>query len=173
MAKTENAIWVVAQLENDETLGVTYELLGQARRLADTVGQNTAVILIARENNGHAEKLIAQGADVVYTVLGEEYADYNVELYTNAICELAQEYKPNGIMFGATIDGRDLAPRVAGNGRERPSEMDPACAGRQPDGHHRMLRHPSPDGLRTSQDFCTYGTGRRPSGRSNQLHCQK
>ena len=113
MAKTENAIWVVAQLENDETLGVTYELLGQARRLADTVGQNTAVILIARENNGHAEKLIAQGADVVYTVLGDEYADYNVELYTNAICELAQEYKPNGIMFGATIDGRDLAPRVA------------------------------------------------------------
>ena len=89
MAKTENAIWVVAQLENGETLGVTYELLGQARRLADTVGQNTAVILIARENNGHAEKL------------------------TNAICELAQEYKPNGIMFGATIDGRDLAPRVA------------------------------------------------------------
>ena len=34
MAKTENAIWVVAQLENGETLGVTYELLGQARRLA-------------------------------------------------------------------------------------------------------------------------------------------
>ena len=169
MAKTENAIWVVAQLENGETLGVTYELLGQARRLADTVGQNTAVILIARENNGHAEKLIAQGADVVYTVLGDEYADYNVELYTNAICELAQEYKPNGIMFGATIDGRDLAPRVAA----RLKTGLCACAGRQPDGHHRMLRHPSPDGLRTSQDFCTYGTGRRPSGRSNQLHCQK
>jgi electron transfer flavoprotein alpha subunit len=36
-----------------------------------------------------------------------------VELYTNAFCELATEYKPNGIMFGATIDGRDLAPRVA------------------------------------------------------------
>ncbi len=113
MAKTENAIWVIAQLENGETLGVTYELLGQARRLADTVGQNTAVILIGKENKGHAEKLIAQGADVVYAVLGEEYEDYNVELYTNAICELAQEYKPNGIMFGATIDGRDLAPRVA------------------------------------------------------------
>ena len=155
MAKTENAIWVVAQLENGETLGVTYELLGQARRLADTVGQNTAVILIGKENKGHAEQLIAQGADVVYTVLGEEYTDYNVELYTNAICELAQEYKPNGIMFGATIDG----------------EMDPACAGRQPDGHHRMLRHPSPDGLRTSQDFCAYGTGCRPPGRSNQLYC--
>ena len=38
MAKTENAIWVVAQLENGETLGVTYELLGQARRLADALG---------------------------------------------------------------------------------------------------------------------------------------
>ncbi len=71
MAKTENAIWVVAQLENGETLGVTCELLGQARRLADTVGQNTAVILIGKENKGHAEQLIAQGADVVYAVLGE------------------------------------------------------------------------------------------------------
>ena len=113
MAKTENSIWVVAQLENGETLGVTYELLGQARHLADMAGQNTAVVFIGKENNGHAEKLIAQGADVVYTVLGAEYEDYNVELYTNAICELAKEYQPNGIMFGATIDGRDLAPRVA------------------------------------------------------------
>ncbi len=113
MAKTENAIWVAAQMENGEILGVTFELLGQARRLADAAGQNTAVVLIGKENNGHAERLIAQGADVVYTVLGPEYEDYNVELYTNAFCELATEYKPNGIMFGATIDGRDLAPRVA------------------------------------------------------------
>ncbi|MBQ9698147.1 MAG: electron transfer flavoprotein subunit alpha/FixB family protein [Acidaminococcaceae bacterium] len=113
MAKTENSIWVVAQLESGEALGVTYELLGQARRLADQAGQNTAVVLIGKENNGQAEKLIAQGADVVYSVLGAEYEDYNVELYTNAICELAQAYQPNGIMFGATIDGRDLAPRVA------------------------------------------------------------
>ena len=52
MAKTENAIWVIAQLENGETLGVTYELLGQARRLADTAGQNTAVVLIGKENKG-------------------------------------------------------------------------------------------------------------------------
>ncbi len=113
MAKTENAIWVVAQMENGEILGVTHELLGQARRLADEAGQNTAVVLIGKENNGLADTLIARGADVVYTVLGDEYADYNVELYANAICELAREYKPNGIMFGATIDGRDLAPRVA------------------------------------------------------------
>ena len=113
MANLENEIWVVAQLESGEVLGVTYELLGKARELADKAGQKTGVVLIGAEDKGISAELIARGADRVYTVLGEEYTDYKVELYTNAVCELAQAYKPGAVMFGATIDGRDLAPRVA------------------------------------------------------------
>jgi len=113
MEKNENVIWVAAQLENGEILGVTYELLGQARRLADAGGLNTAVILIGKEDKSLPAELVSRGADTVYTVFGEEYADYNVEVYANAICELVKEYNPGSILFGATIDGRDLAPRVA------------------------------------------------------------
>lgn len=113
MANTENTIWVIAQLENGELLPVTFELLGKARALADKAGQRTAAVLIGKEDKGFSARLIAQGADFVYTVLGDDYEEYNVELYTNAVCELAGEFAPNAIMFGATIDGRDLAPRVA------------------------------------------------------------
>ena len=57
--------------------------------------------------------LVAAGADVVYVVEDAKYADYDTELYTDAICQLSKKYDPASIMFGATDDGRDLAPRVA------------------------------------------------------------
>lgn len=60
-----------------------------------------------------AQQLIAAGADVVYVVEDAKYADYDTELYTDAICQLSKKYDPASIMFGATDDGRDLAPRVA------------------------------------------------------------
>ena len=59
------------------------------------------------------QQLIATGADVVYVVEDAKYADYDTELYTDAICQLSKKYDPASIMFGATDDGRDLAPRVA------------------------------------------------------------
>ena len=30
-----------------------------------------------------------------------------------AFCELVEAYKPNAVLCGATVDGRDLAPRIA------------------------------------------------------------
>ena len=57
--------------------------------------------------------LVAAGADVVYVIEDAKYADYDTELYTDAICQLSKKYDPASIMFGATDDGRDLAPRVA------------------------------------------------------------
>ena len=59
------------------------------------------------------QQLIAAGADVVYVIEDAKYADYDTELYTDAICQLSKKYDPASIMFGATDDGRDLAPRVA------------------------------------------------------------
>lgn len=59
------------------------------------------------------QKLFAAGADIVYVVCGPEYAEYNTDIYTNAFCELVEAYKPNAVLCGATVDGRDLAPRIA------------------------------------------------------------
>jgi electron transfer flavoprotein alpha subunit len=44
------------------------------------------------------KKLFAAGADVVYVVEDEKYEDYNNELYTNAFCELVNEYKPSAVL---------------------------------------------------------------------------
>lgn len=106
-------MWVIAELEDGEPMGVTYELLGAARELAAKVGEKCCAVLVAAEAGELPQKLIAAGSDKVYVVVDAKYADYNTELYTDAICQLAKEYKPSALLLGATADGRDLAPRVA------------------------------------------------------------
>ena len=106
-------MWVIAELENGQPLGVTYELLGVTSDLAAKAGEKCCAVLIAAEAGDAPQKLIAAGADKVYVVADAKYADYNTDLYTDAICQLVKEYKPSALMLGATADGRDLAPRVA------------------------------------------------------------
>lgn len=106
-------MWVIAELENNEPMGVTYELLGVASELAVKAGEKCCAVLVAENAGDIPQKLIAAGADKVYVVAGKEFADYNTDLYTDAVCQLVDAYKPSALLLGATADGRDLAPRVA------------------------------------------------------------
>lgn len=106
-------LWVVAELEDGEPMGVTYELLGVTAELAAKAGEKCCAVLITADAKDIPEKLIAAGADKVYVVADSRYAEYNTDLYTDAFCQLAEKYKPNAVLFGATADGRDFAPRVA------------------------------------------------------------
>ena len=111
----ENAkdVWIYAETDGSNLRPVSFELLAEAVKLAAKSKQRCCAVLIAKEQGDLPEKLIAGGADVVYVVTGEEYADYNNDLYTNAFCELVATYEPNAILIGATADGRDFAPRIA------------------------------------------------------------
>lgn len=111
-AEGEN-IWVVAELDNGEAVGVTYELLGVAADMAAKSGEKCCVVLLGAEAGELPQKFIAAGADKVYVITGAEYADYNTDLYTEAVSQLVRAYKPSALMLGATVDGRDLAPRLA------------------------------------------------------------
>lgn len=106
-------MWVIAEQENGQLMNVTFELLGAAKELDAKMGEKCAAVLVAAAAGEMPKQLIAAGADVVYVVEDAKYADYDTELYTDAICQLVKKYDPSSVMFGATDDGRDLAPRVA------------------------------------------------------------
>ena len=106
-------LWVVTELENGEPVGVTYELIGVASDLAAKAGEKCCAVLVAAEAGDVPQKLIAAGADKVYVITDAKFADYNTDLYTDAICQLIDAYKPSALLIGATADGRDLAPRIA------------------------------------------------------------
>jgi len=106
-------MWVIAEQENGQLMNVTFELLGAAKELCAKLEEKCCAVLVTAAAGELTQQLIAAGADVVYVIEDAKYADYDTELYTDAICQLSKKYAPASIMFGATDDGRDLAPRVA------------------------------------------------------------
>lgn len=106
-------MWVIAEQENGQLMNVTFELLGAAKELCAKLEEKCCAVLVTAAAGELPQQLIAAGADVVYVVEDAKYADYDTELYTDAICQLSKKYDPASIMFGATDDDRDLAPRVA------------------------------------------------------------
>jgi electron transfer flavoprotein alpha subunit len=111
-------IYVFVEHENQTTSKVSLELLGKARELANEYlkqGKNQSVtaILIGHDMGNIADELIYCGADHVIIVKDEPFAMYRTDIYTKAIVQIVSEKKPEILLFGATPQGRDLAPRVA------------------------------------------------------------
>lgn len=107
-------IWVYIECEKNRPKNVAYELLGVARRLADASGEECVAIVIGGLSQKYLQDLIANGADKIYYLENNNYLEYNTEIYTQVVTDLVKEHKPNALLIGATVNGRDLAPRIAG-----------------------------------------------------------
>ncbi|EJX03211.1 electron transfer flavoprotein subunit alpha, partial [gut metagenome] len=62
--------------------------------MAVKAGEKCCAVLVAAKAGDIPQKLIAAGADKVYVIEAAKYAEYNTDLYTDAICQLVEAYKP-------------------------------------------------------------------------------
>ena len=108
-----HGLWVVAEHLHGQLRRGTYELLGEGRRLADTLGVELAAVLLGNQVAGLAQDLIAHGADKVYLAQDPALAHYRTGPYTDVLAGLMNRHKPEIVLISATPQGRDLAPRVA------------------------------------------------------------
>lgn len=106
-------IWVIAEVENNIPKDITYELIGKAIELSSDAKEKTHLVVLGGITTEAESKLIKSGVDNIYIVRDSIFDIYNTENFTKAYCQLIDEYKPNAILVGATINGRDFAPRVA------------------------------------------------------------
>lgn len=117
MDKNEyKGVWVYIEQIDGQARSVGYELLGEGRRLAETMGQELSGVIIGDNVKKLAKEVFASGADKVYLVEGAEYKHYTTDAYTIAFTDLIKTYRPAVLLIGATNDGRDLGPRVACRG---------------------------------------------------------
>jgi caffeyl-CoA reductase-Etf complex subunit CarE len=112
-------VHVFIEHDNQIVSKVSLELLGKARGLADEFSlqgkdQLVTAVLIGYELGDMADELIAYGADHVIVVNDKSFKMYRTDIYTKAIVQIAGAKKPEILLFGATAQGRDLAPRIAG-----------------------------------------------------------
>jgi electron transfer flavoprotein alpha subunit len=109
-------VWVFVELERGEVHPVSWELLGEGRKLADKLGVELASVVLG-DADGATKEAVAEsfryGADLAYLVEHPTLADYRNEPYSKAITQLVQTHKPEIFLLGATTLGRDLAGSVA------------------------------------------------------------
>ena len=106
-------VWVFAEQQDESLDDVSLELCSKARELADRLGVPMAAVLPGANVRELSYRLIALGADRVYTVQDTRLEHYRTLPYARVMCQLIEKHRPQIVVYGATAVGRDLAPRVA------------------------------------------------------------
>ena len=106
-------VWVFAEQRDGKLMGVSIELLGEGKRLADEIGCKICAVLCGENVDGLVDELYEYGADKVYYANAPELKTYNTDAYTKVIYQAILSYKPEIVLMGATHIGRDLGPCLA------------------------------------------------------------
>ncbi|WP_066317707.1 electron transfer flavoprotein subunit alpha/FixB family protein [Bacillus sp. FJAT-29814] len=106
-------VWVFIEQNAGKIEGVSLELLGAGRELADKLQVPLGGFLLGNEIKQLASQVIAYGADEVYMIDNPILKHYRTESYMKGVMLLAQKYMPEIILYGATPNGKDLASAVA------------------------------------------------------------
>jgi electron transfer flavoprotein alpha subunit len=112
-----NEIWVFIEQRGGKPADVSFELLSKGRKLADTMKCPLKSVVIGEGVKQLAIETFRYGVDESYVIDHAELKDYATMPYSRILNELVDQHKPRVFLFGATIVGRDLAPRVASHTR--------------------------------------------------------
>ena len=114
MFEDYKGVYVIADCFNGQVRKVTYELIGQARLIADQLNEDVHTLILGESVAQEAQSLVEYGSDFVHVFEHPLLARYTTDGYTKVITDFFAHNKPNVILIGATNDGRDLAPRISG-----------------------------------------------------------
>ena len=109
----QGEVWVFAEQHGGQLEDTPIELMSKARSLADMLGVQLAAVLLGDGVKDLTTKLVQYGADKVYLAQHPLLTTYQTNSYAKVIYELIHKHKPQIVLYGATVAGRDLAPRIA------------------------------------------------------------
>jgi len=106
-------VWVFVEHFHGKPVPVSWELLGEGRRLSNVYGTKLGAIVVGNRVDHLAKEAFVHGADKVYLVEDERLEDYRTQPYAVAVEEAVRKFKPEALLVGGTIRGRDLAGSAA------------------------------------------------------------
>ena len=107
-----SGVWVYAEQREGIIAGVSFELLGIAKTLADKLGTEVSAVLFGAADT-EARELVKWGADRVFHCTDPLVSSFNDEPYANLLSDLIVQHKPEIVLAGATPIGRSFLPRIA------------------------------------------------------------
>ncbi len=111
--KTQMArkIIVLGEVRDGSLRNVSFEAVAAAKTASE--GGEVVGVLIGDSVNALSGELIHYGADRVITVENEKLKQYTPDGYSQALMAVIDAESPEGLIFGHTSLGKDLAPKVA------------------------------------------------------------
>ncbi|KPV42350.1 electron transfer flavoprotein subunit alpha [Alicyclobacillus ferrooxydans] len=106
-------IMVVVEQRSGVAKPVSWQLLGEARRLADKLDAPLMALVMGQDVSHIAQQAIGYGADIVYHADAPELKDYRTRPYSRVCLKVIKTYRPEIVLMGATYTGRDLAGAIA------------------------------------------------------------
>ncbi len=116
-----NDIFVWVEQFKGQPAAASWEAVGTARHLADTMGGHvTACVFGGQGVEALAQEAISYGADAVLLAEDATLADFRVEPQVALLAKAVREAGPTAVLIGATFRGRELGPALA-------VELDTGC----------------------------------------------
>ncbi len=106
-------VLIYVEHEGGRVHPICFELLSKGRELADKTDSKVSCALLGSGVSDAAQELVAYGADAVYVFDDETLATFDSLAHKQNVVALLAEVHPAVVMFGATLTGKALAPRVA------------------------------------------------------------
>ncbi|AGK55139.1 electron transfer flavoprotein subunit alpha/FixB family protein [Bacillus sp. 1NLA3E] len=105
-------VLVLGEAREGTLRNVSFEAIAAAKTVSE--GGEVVGVLIGDAVSGLGEELIQNGADRVVVVEDVQLKQYTSDGFTQALMAIVDAESPEGIIFGHTALGKDLAPRIAG-----------------------------------------------------------
>ena len=109
----QGEVWVIAEHSDGTIHPATFELIGKARELAESLETKVGVSLAGHQVEPMAKELITAGADNIYLIDDKLLSMFDPAAYRKVVADCVSSYWPQIVLFGATARGRMLAPMVS------------------------------------------------------------
>jgi len=106
-------VWVFVEQEGGKIADVSLELVSKGAELAAKLNVKLEAILLGNNVEQCCPTLFSYGCHKVILAEDPRLEPFTVLPYAKVIMDLIREKRPNILLFGATMKGRELAPRVA------------------------------------------------------------
>ncbi len=117
MNELDNTVWVFVEQRGGKPSDVSLELLSKGRKLADAMHGLLVSVVIGSGVKSVSLESFRYGADQSFLIDDPQLNNYTTLTYGRILNSLVDQHTPRVFLFGATVIGRDLAPRVASHTR--------------------------------------------------------
>lgn len=108
-----NNILVYCELDGTRVAEVSLELLSKGRELACRLGVSLEAAAIGCGLETVASQVFPYGVDTLHLFDDARLAPYTTLPHASVMCRLIEQEHPQIVLMGATVIGRDLAPRIS------------------------------------------------------------